>query len=136
LGRALNTVVERSMTTVYAIALVVTIASGVAAQAPGPDVRRTPETLKRFESQIYEILFNGIRVSAVQDSSARAIIRESLLKREALGVPDPSFSDHAKAIVQLRDDRLRDLLRTAQDSAAFDANAKKRILLVDRIWRQ
>lgn len=123
------------MKTILAIALIVTIGTRASGQAPTVPVGRSAQTLKRFENEIFGILFNGIRLSSVQDSAAHAVIHESLVERERLGaIPTGSFRDEAAAIVKSRDARLRALIQTEPERGQFDVNAKERVMLLDTLF--
>jgi hypothetical protein len=123
------------MRIICALGLIVTIGGGLFAQEPGGVVKRDPQTLERFENQIFGALFAGIRLSAVQDSAAHAAIRESLVKREMLDATGAAFREQLRALVEARDTRIRQLLQTEEDRASFDANAKKPIFMLDGVIR-
>jgi hypothetical protein len=125
------------MRAIYAFALFVTAATGVSAQVLGGSTiaARTPQEQRNIEAQIFDALFKGIEMSAVQDSSARAVIHESVVKRDSLDATAASFRDQASALVQFRDARLRQFLQTERERSTFDANAKQRILIVYRVVR-
>jgi hypothetical protein len=123
------------MRTMVALGLIVTIGGGLFAQEPGGVVKRDPQTLERFENQIFAALFVNIRLSAVQDSAAHTAIRESLVKRERLDATASALSERLRALVQARDARIRQILQTEEDRARFDANAKVPILMIDGVIR-
>jgi hypothetical protein len=118
------------------VLIIAVVATTSQAQPTSRRAGHDTKTLEAFCQQIHQRLFSGIALSRSQDSVARQLIYESLVKRDALDSSSPLFLDDAKAIVGERDAAIRTLLLTTTDQSVFDRNARVPIFLIDSVRRQ
>jgi hypothetical protein len=118
---------------IVTVALVL-IAAGsgpASAQRSRADSIHTPARIEMLTKQLRDLLFRGIPLSASEDSSARTIIRDAVIRRDSLDATAPSFHEQAVMLVQRRDSLLRQLLTSDDAQRRFAINASARMLILD-----
>jgi len=114
--------------------VLIAAASGLAsAQSSGTDSIPTPAHVDMLTKQLRELLFRDIPLSAIDDSSARAIIRDAVIRRARLDATAPSFHEQAILLVHRRDSLLRRLLTSDEQRRSFAINASSRMLILDEV---
>jgi len=114
--------------------VLIAAASGLAsAQSSGTDSIPTPAHVDMLTKQLRELLFRDIPLSAIDDSSARAIIRDAVIRRARLDATAPSFHEQVILLVQRRDSLLRRLLTNDEQRRSFAINASSRMLILDEV---